>query len=74
VVGLLFLGLVVADDANLRLNVRTLDTGIADAHGFLIGLRREHDPREQRGPFSPGEGDEWMRIFGIHTGDLTSPP
>ena len=61
--------LVVTDDADLRRRVRTLGAGIADARGFLAGLGREHDPREQRGPLSPGEVDEWMRIFGIDQTD-----
>jgi hypothetical protein len=60
---------VVTDDAELRRRVRTLGAGIADARGFLTGLRRENDPREQRGPLSPGEVDEWMRIFGIDHND-----
>jgi uncharacterized protein len=56
---------VVTDDAELRRRVRTLGAGVQDARGFLDGLRRERDPRESRGPLSPGEVDEWMRIFGL---------
>ena len=56
---------VVSDDAELRRRARTLGAGLLDARGFLDGLRREHDPREDRGPLSPAEVDEWMRIFGL---------
>jgi len=56
---------VVTDDAELRRRVRTLGAGVADARGFLDNLRKERDPREDRGPLSPGEVDEWMRIFGL---------
>lgn len=57
--------LVVTDDADLRRRVRTLGAAVADARGFLEPLRRQHDPRENRGPLSPSEVDEWMKIFGI---------
>ncbi len=57
--------MVVTDDAELRRRVRTLGAAVTDARGFLDGLRRDHDPREDRGPLSPGEVDEWMRIFGL---------
>ncbi|HEX3132181.1 MAG TPA: NYN domain-containing protein [Planctomycetota bacterium] len=57
--------IVVTDDAELRRRVRTLGAGVQDARGFLDGLRRDRDPRENRGPLSPGEVDEWMRIFGL---------
>ena len=57
--------LVVSDDADLRRRVRTLGAAVADARGFLEPLRRQHDPRESRGPLSPGEVDEWMKIFGL---------
>lgn len=56
---------VVTDDAELRRRVRTLGAGVMDADGFLTGLRRERDPREDRGPLSAAEVDEWMRIFGL---------
>jgi predicted RNA-binding protein with PIN domain len=56
---------VVTDDAELRRRVRTLGAGVIDADGFLTGLRRERDPREDRGPLSAAEVDEWMRIFGL---------
>jgi predicted RNA-binding protein with PIN domain len=56
---------VVTDDAELRRRVRTLGAAVQDARGFLAGLRRERDPRENRGPLSPGEVDEWMKIFGL---------
>lgn len=56
---------VVTDDAELRRRVRTLGAGVMDAGGFLAGLRKERDPREDRGPLSPSEVDEWMRIFGL---------
>lgn len=59
---------VVSDDAELRRRVRTLGAGVLDARGFLDGLRRERDPREERGPLSPAEVDEWMRIFGLDPG------
>ena len=56
---------VVSDDAELRRRARTLGAGVLDARGFLDGLRRERDPREDRGPLTPAEVDEWMRIFGL---------
>jgi predicted RNA-binding protein with PIN domain len=56
---------VVTDDAELRRRVRTLGAGVMDAGGFLTGLRKERDPREDRGPLSPAEVNEWMRIFGL---------
>jgi hypothetical protein len=59
---------VVTDDAELRRRVRTLGAGVLDARGFLDGLRRERDQREDRGPLSPAEVDEWMRIFGLDPG------
>lgn len=62
---------VVTDDAELRRRVRTLGAGVMDAAGFLAGLRQERDPREDRGPLSPAEVDEWMRIFGLDQGPDT---
>lgn len=59
---------VVTDDAELRRRARTLGAGVLDARGFLDGLRRERDPREDRGPLSPAEVDDWMRIFGLDPG------
>ena len=59
---------VVTDDADLRRRVRMLGAGVTDARGFLDGLRRERDPREDRGPLSQAEVDEWMRIFGFDPG------
>jgi hypothetical protein len=56
---------VVTDDGELRRRARTLGAAIVEARGFLDGLRRGQDPREHRGPLSPGEVDEWMRIFGL---------
>ena len=56
---------VVTDDAELRRRVRTLGAAVADARGFLAGLRKDRDPRENRGPLSPAEVDDWMRIFGL---------
>jgi hypothetical protein len=56
---------VVTDDAELRRRVRTLGAAVADARGFLAGLRKEWDPREDRGALSPSEVDDWMRIFGL---------
>ncbi len=57
--------LVITDDADLRRRVRTLGAVVGDARGFLQPLRGAHDPRESRGPLSPGEVDEWMKIFGL---------
>jgi hypothetical protein len=56
---------VVSDDAELRRRARQLGAALIDARGFLAGFRRERDPRTDRGPLSPGEVDEWMRIFGL---------
>jgi predicted RNA-binding protein with PIN domain len=59
--------MVVTDDQELRRRVRTLGSAVMDAAGFLQGLRHERDPREDRGPLSTAEVDEWMRIFGLDT-------
>ena len=56
---------VVSDDSGLRGRARTLGASLVDARGFLTGFRRERDPRTERGPLSPAEVDDWMRIFGL---------
>lgn len=56
---------VVSDDGGLRGRARALGATLVDARGFLDGFRRERDPREQRGPLTPAEVEDWMRIFGL---------
>lgn len=56
---------VVSDDGGLRGRARALGATLIDARGFLAGFRRECDPREQRGPLTPTEVEDWMRIFGL---------
>lgn len=56
---------VVSDDGGLRGRARALGATLVDARGFLAGFRHERDPRTERGPLSPAEVDDWMRIFGL---------
>ncbi len=56
---------VVSDDSALRGRSRALGATLVAARGFLDGFRRERDPRTDRGPLSPAEVDDWMRIFGL---------
>jgi hypothetical protein len=57
---------VISDDNELGRRARTLGATSATARGFLNTFRSTQQRAEaHRGPLSPAEVDEWMRIFGL---------
>jgi len=64
---------VISDDHDLCRRARALGATAANARGFLDHFRTtQHRTAAQRGPLSPAEVDDWMRIFGLD--DTTGGP
>jgi predicted RNA-binding protein with PIN domain len=56
---------VVSDDRELRRRIRVLGARGVTARGFLAAFRRQREAPPDAPPLSPGEVDQWLRIFGI---------
>ncbi len=58
--------IVISDDHDLCRRARALGATTANAGGFLESFRTAQQRTEDlRGPLSPAEVDDWMRIFGL---------
>lgn len=63
---------VVSDDRQLAIRVKTLGARTIPARGFLDAFRTSREAPADRPPLSPAEVDEWMRIFGLDGTDQES--
>jgi YacP-like NYN domain len=65
---------VISDDHDLCRRARALGATTAPARGFLQGFRTRLQQTElHRGPLSPAEVDDWMRIFGLNDPGAEAP-